>query len=78
MDLGLNTADCMTYSISEANQALTGIFLSSALCCIMSKLSHKPFNAFGHLPKDNFILFRHDMSEKTEVVLINEYSLLEW
>lgn len=76
MDLGLNTADCMTYSISEANETLTGILLRSALCCIMSKHPHKPFNAFAHISKLKFILFKHDMLEKTEVETISHFNLL--
>lgn len=59
MDSGLNTADCMTYSISEANQTLTCTLLSSVLRCVISKHPHKPFNTFAHISKDNFILFRH-------------------
>lgn len=74
MDLGLNMADCMSYSISEANQTLTGILLSSALCFVVSKHPHKPFNAFAHTSKDKFILFRHDVFEKAEIVIINKYT----
>lgn len=35
IDLELSTADCMTYSISGANQTLTGISPTSTPCCVM-------------------------------------------